>query len=675
MWIRATWWFVNVVKCNSGTATADANGDWTFTTGILTDGAHSFTATASNGGLTSTASEVVNITINTAGQEFTEWTQIVLDLRLAKSQAFQDTFPIDTNEEINRLLAWAGNPIAQTNNSELQEFGHLYSIMKRWNERVDLQIVFTGANLAADPVSLVIWSGRANVLANSFNSDLVPHEPTYVLLRIFFLERDDLRNNPVFAGALDASDPSRLYCFAANSGDPRLTPHTAFYSANCVLPPLQVSGLTATTLSDTQIDLSWNAPSDGGSPITGYKIERESPVGAGFTDLVANTGTDSTTFSDTGLTPDTQYNYRVSAITNAGTGPASTSASATTDSEIIADVSIPLGTSIQGCETTNSCYLPNTLTVDVNSQVTWRNDDTAVHTVTSGNPIDGADGLFDSSLIASGSIFSVTFTSSGTFPYYCQLHPWMTGTIIAQSSLTTPVITSPTTNSSFQVNESFTISGTSDADATIELFLNNISVLTTTADSAGNWSFSNFSITTTGSHTIFVDASLSGSFATSFDITLIITDVSGPLSITSSAFANNSFIPTTYADDIFCGGSNVSPPLEFSGIPTNAVSLALTMEDFDAIPVIGMVADHWLFWNLPPTTTSISQGEALNAVLGLSYIGPCPPTGDTHDYLFTLYALDTSLTIPAGSTKDTFLNEITDNIIEQATLTGKFTGT
>jgi len=217
-----------------GTATADANGDWTFTTATLPDGAHIFTATASNG-QTSIPSDAVTITINTTGLTFTAWTQAVIDLRATKSQAFQDTFPIETESEINRLLAWAGNPIAQANNSELQEFGHLYSIMKRWNERTDLQNVFPGADLAADPVNLVIWSGRENVLANPFNSDLVPHKPTYVLLRIFFLERDDLRGNPVFAGALDASDPSRLYCFAANSSDDRLTPHTTFYADNCVL--------------------------------------------------------------------------------------------------------------------------------------------------------------------------------------------------------------------------------------------------------------------------------------------------------------------------------------------------------------------------------------------------------------------------------------------------------
>ncbi|MEX1027317.1 MAG: fibronectin type III domain-containing protein [Candidatus Paceibacterota bacterium] len=91
------------------------------------------------------------------------------------------------------------------------------------------------------------------------------------------------------------------------------------------------TSLTATAASATRIDLSWTAPSDnGGTALTGYTIERESPSGNGFSTLVADTESTDTTYADTGLTASTEYNYRVLAINTIGTSTASSAASATT---------------------------------------------------------------------------------------------------------------------------------------------------------------------------------------------------------------------------------------------------------------------------------------------------------------------------------------------------------
>ena len=95
--------------------------------------------------------------------------------------------------------------------------------------------------------------------------------------------------------------------------------------------PNQPTGLTATANGATQIDLAWVAPTDnGGATISGYRIEVSADGGTNWTDLLANTGATSVTYSHTGLTRGSTRHYRVSAINAVGTGAASDPASATT---------------------------------------------------------------------------------------------------------------------------------------------------------------------------------------------------------------------------------------------------------------------------------------------------------------------------------------------------------
>ncbi len=92
-------------------------------------------------------------------------------------------------------------------------------------------------------------------------------------------------------------------------------------------------------------------------------------------------------------------------------------------------ISLPEGSGAPGCDDTNECYIPFNVSVSAGEEITWSNDDSAAHTVTSGSPAEGPDGNFDSSLFMAGSTFSVTLDESGEYPYFCMVHPWMLGTI------------------------------------------------------------------------------------------------------------------------------------------------------------------------------------------------------------------------------------------------------
>ncbi|MCA9828107.1 MAG: hypothetical protein KC444_06940 [Nitrosopumilus sp.] len=97
-------------------------------------------------------------------------------------------------------------------------------------------------------------------------------------------------------------------------------------------------------------------------------------------------------------------------------------------------VTIPEGSSVPDCEKTiEGCYNPLEITIQQGESITWENKDTAFHTVTSVTSTGKIDGVFDSGFMNTGKTWSYKFEESGTFSYFCSLHPWMVGNVIVNS--------------------------------------------------------------------------------------------------------------------------------------------------------------------------------------------------------------------------------------------------
>lgn len=129
----------------------------------------------------------------------------------------------------------------------------------------------------------------------------------------------------------------------------------------------------------------------------------------------------------------------------------------------------------------------------------------------------------------------------------------------------------------------------------------------------------------------------------------------GDLSLSSPAFDDGDGMP----DWVGYANENESPPLEIGGVPDDAESLVLVMDDPEAEPVVGHVWDHWLVWDVDPDTTSIPRDwdpADDGATVGYTdyvepnYGGPAPPEG-AHTYYFKLYALDAALEMPPETRK------------------------
>jgi hypothetical protein len=126
------------------------------------------------------------------------------------------------------------------------------------------------------------------------------------------------------------------------------------------------------------------------------------------------------------------------------------------------------------------------------------------------------------------------------------------------------------------------------------------------------------------------------------------------ITVTSSSFPDGGEIPAKYT-----GQQGVSPQLSWSGAPAGTASFVLIMHDVDAaFPAQNLATDitHWVVWNIPGSTTSIPEGGPVpsgsnqTSLRGPQYMGPAPPAGHPyHHYIFQIFALNSTLDVPAGA--------------------------
>ncbi len=151
------------------------------------------------------------------------------------------------------------------------------------------------------------------------------------------------------------------------------------------------------------------------------------------------------------------------------------------------------------------------------------------------------------------------------------------------------------------------------------------------------------------------------------------------LIVTSGAFASGAGIPSKYT----CDGADTSPALAWSGAPAGTAAFALIADDPDA-PSGTWV--HWVLFNLPASSTALPEGVAkTDAPAGLGgalqgrndfrrvgYGGPCPPPGKLHRYFFKVYALDATLPLKAGATKQDVERAMRGHVLGEGSLMGTY---
>jgi Raf kinase inhibitor-like YbhB/YbcL family protein len=147
--------------------------------------------------------------------------------------------------------------------------------------------------------------------------------------------------------------------------------------------------------------------------------------------------------------------------------------------------------------------------------------------------------------------------------------------------------------------------------------------------------------------------------------------------ITATAFEDGGEIPAAYS----CDGQDKSPELNWMNVPEGTQSFALILDDPDAP---GGTFTHWVIFNIPAGATGLVENSAKigelpdgslqgkNGFGAIGYGGPCPPSGSSHRYYFTLYALDTPLVLASGATKAQVMAAMEGHVLAEAELMGNY---
>jgi hypothetical protein len=172
---------------------------------------------------------------------------------------------------------------------------------------------------------------------------------------------------------------------------------------------------------------------------------------------------------------------------------------------------------------------------------------------------------------------------------------------------------------------------------------------------------------------LFGCSSSKGSSSSDKPGTVSPTAVDSPIKLASSAITAGGAIPVDYT----CDGRDVSPPLEWTGVPDKTVELVIVMEDADAKPAVLV---HWGALGLDASRTTLEEDgvppgarQVTNGLGKVGYSGPCPPKdGTTHHYHFRLFALSKPEAVKKGGSVDDLRAALKDSTLAEGQLVGTY---